>query len=718
MERVKISKKTILILVGLFLVQAFFFLYSVNVKEDAAKEFGQGEYLEYDEEYIQSQEEYISNYHSSIEDIIKQADAMSGISIFSKIDSFSESNLNRTKEDYKRVLEVEPKAFNDIFIKQYFDYTVVGAFVLLAGIFIAFSLVDSKKTGLRCIIHSGKNGRVRLVLSKMATLFMWDAIIVILFYIGNLLISAVRFDGNIIECLAYPIQSVSEFAKYPWEMSIGTFLIFFVAYKIVVLFMISLVIWLIMYITDNVIISMAVAGVLGGIFYLLYCFIDANNPLNYFRYCNPWYLMTDASFFTEYKNLKWYESAVNKDVFIGIMCLIVTLVTMLTAIIVGMGKYPCSSKVRKMSLNMGIFTKVKKWFVSIPEKLSVVMVEYYKVFIKQKGMLFFLAMLLILISQVDTEQVHRYMYQEMYYDFMDAYEGMPSKESEKYIENLESELSQLEKEYVEALKAYHKEEISVDDWISISTKYDMYESDRIFLREIKEQQTYLTELKKDRNIDGWHVNLYGYNHLFVASDTIGNIALIFAVVLICSGIFAFETKSASCAIVRGCRDGRQKTFGYKLQVAVVSTTIMYLIATVMEIMSVRYVYGLSGWSAPVQSIPTLSFVSFDISIGAFVTLMYMVKGFVIVCLSVCVCIVSMWSSRKNIIIVLFVLCMPALLGSAGLTGFENYSIISIMSIGPLLLRTQSIAITGLITVVVGIAGSMCLISGYRKWCVT
>ena len=311
MEWRKISKKTMLILAGLYVLQVFFFLYSSEMESRRYVQW-QFEEDEFDEEtYMAERLEYVKNYRSSIETVIKQADSMGGISIFAKKDSFSESNIQKTKTDFERILNVEPVAFDDIFLIEFFSYDAINGFVLLGIMFVAFVLVEEKKQGLRSILYSGKNGRGRLVLQKITALFLWTVIIVMTFYGGNLIVSAIRFQGNFVGVTDYPIQSMEMFSDFTWELSIGEFLIWYLIYKVLMVFAISLVVWLMIFLVDNVIISGGIIGALGCLMYISYYFIGPNSPYNYLRYCNFWYLMSDISFFTEYKNLSINSEAVN-----------------------------------------------------------------------------------------------------------------------------------------------------------------------------------------------------------------------------------------------------------------------------------------------------------------------------------------------------------------------------------------------------------------------
>lgn len=718
MEWRKVSKNTIILLICIFFIQAFFFLYSLNIKEERSHIFGAEPYIQYNDEYIEKNKLYIEGYHKSIVGIIERADLMGGISIFATQDSFSQSNLEQTKKDFENVLDVQPTAFNDVFLKHYFDFDYINLFVAIGCVFIALSMVDNKRLGLRSILHSNYNGRGRLVLSKFFAMLKWDIVIVLVFYIGNLIISAFKFDGNILGCLCFPIQSVSYFSKFPYEMSIGYFLILYLLFKIVLAFIVSLVAWLVMYCIDNTIISIGVIGLMSAAMYIVDRVIGTNSPINHVKYCNIWYLFKDISVFTEYKNLNWFENAVNKNIFIYLVIGSISVVCVAIGLIVGIKRYPCSSRAKNNNSILRFISKIKRFVASLPEKFSVGMLEWYKLFIKQKGIIVVVLLVGLLVNQIDLEEIKRTKDQDLYYDFMENYEGIKDEQSEKYISDLENMLTDLDLQYEYLSTEYEAGRLTSDEWFNWNSMYLNFESERIFLKQIKEQSEYLSNLKTDKDIEGWYVNIYGYNHLFATIDSYGNMALIFAIILICSGLFAVEKKSGTEKIIRGSSEGRFKLFYTKLKIVVISTIFMFGVSTAIEILTIDKVYGLSGWNAPVQSIHMLGFIPFECSVGTFLFILYLAKLFVLICLTVFVSSISIWLEQKKTILASFILCAPSLLGLVGFSGFENYSIISVMSIGPMMIRVGSVLIMFSVIGAIGAVGVMSLLRGYRKWCNT
>ena len=209
---------------------------------------------------------------------------MRNISIFAEEDSFTNRNLERTAKDYKNLLNVRPVIFDYNFLEKFFSSTLLNWAMILCGVLMAVSLVEENRPGLRGMIFATRNGRGRLITEKMLTLFLCDGLIVLIGYGLTLCTGAVAFGGNLVECLGYPIQSVEIFKNLTLAVSVGVFLLIYLAYRWVVLFMVTLIVWMIMNCADNLIVSIGIVSAFVIVEYLLFRFIKSNHPLNILKY--------------------------------------------------------------------------------------------------------------------------------------------------------------------------------------------------------------------------------------------------------------------------------------------------------------------------------------------------------------------------------------------------------------------------------------------------
>lgn len=712
-------KKVIGIIIGLLAFQVFLFLYFAQTETDDIYEEESVVIVNGEEVTVYEEEDTEQSFRESIEAIINQADAMSSVSIFAQPGSFSYKNIQKTKEDYETLLDVEPVEFDDGFLTKFFDDFLLNGLVVICGIIIAFNLVDENKAGLKCMIFSARDGRGRLTLKKIAALLMWDAVICVLFYGVSLVASCLRYGGSLVSCLGYPVQSVEMFAKLPLVVTIGEFLGIYLIYRIFILFVITLIVWFILYCVEHLLLSVGMIGVIGIISYLTGTVIKSDSPLAFFKYCSLWYLMYDSSFFSEYRNINIFNSAVNKNTAALTADIVVIIFLCAISFAVGTKRYPCPSRMGKVrSFFMKAGKRMQRIYGAALERLSVTGAEWFKALFTQKGILVIAAFVIVIVYQADFGEVLRSGEVDLYYDFMSEYSGLPSEASSEYISDFEAMLAEVDLKYADAEEKYNAGEISFDEYFNYSVLYDTFQSERLFLERIQNQTAYLEDLKEYYGIDGWYVNTFTYSNILAADNSLTDVLLILCVILLCSGIFAGEENCGIVQVMRTARKGRGYVFRRKMGMAVAITLLLYLFSTAMTLAQIVHTYGLETLGAPVQSIEPLVFVPFSCSIGVFIVLLYILRAAVLLVVAAFTCMLSANTSQKFAVAVSFVLCVPAVFSLVGFDFMQYVSIIRILSIVPFLLQVQSIGAALAVCAVFLAIGAASVINGYRKWCVT
>lgn len=692
----------------LWIFALFFFGYSYQ-------QSGQDDFML--EVSFTSQEEYETFFREKIESVVAQADAMGGISIFAEQDSFSFANLQQTKVDYIDLLEITPIYFQAGYIEEFLEFPLLNVIVVIAGILVALALIDEKKKGVRTIIFASERGRAHLVIQKIGALFLWSMLLVIFYYGGCLILSGILHGENMMQQVNYPVQSIPMLMELPWTIDIGTFFCMYLVYRSVVLFLIMLLAWVILFFFENVTMALGIVGGIALFNYLTYHVIGSLHPWNVFHYCNLWYQMKDGAFFTEYKNLNICENAVNKEWVIAFSWCVLAGILIIAALLIGKYKYPFGS-----SCEGKIIRKIKSFGKSIQlayrknvEKLSLLGVEFYKVLITQKGIIIVGIVCLVLWNDTDYTRIVATGYQELYYDFLKEHEGLPTEASYQAIEELTILLQKVEDDYMEAMEKYENGEI--DSLFSWSMLYESYENERIFLKEITAQTKHL-ESMKNQGIQCGYINKYAYNTFLNSGDTLINLVLILGVVLLSSNVFSLDNNSGIGSIVRSTQYGRAQLFRKKVIVALSLSMFLFIISVFLEWSALLHIFEVGGWNLPVQSIPSLGFVSVKCSIGTFLVMMYLLKGLMVGTVAMFTCWLTMKTNQKFAVFFSFALCVPELLTLAGMWFFQYVSIVRILSIAPFLLQVQSIFFVWFVS---GLILSIGIWSGwklYKSWCNT
>lgn len=705
-----IRRKSIMgILLGLWLFVLFFYVYSYQQSkmEDP-----------FIDNSAMSQEAYELQFKEKIETLVAQADFMSGISIFAETDSFSSSNLQQTKVDYMDLLEVKPISFAADYLEDVLDFTLLNGVVVIAGILVAMTLADEKKRGVRNIIFACEKGRGYLVAHKIGALLLWAAILVEIYYGSCLLTSMFLYKSDIFSHILYPIQSVPMLMEYPGVINIGTFLVLYLGYRVVVLFLIMLIAWTALSFFENIIFAFGMIGGVGILSFLMYQLIGSSHPLNILHYCNLWYQASGVEYFTEYMNLNIASNAVSKEIVIGTSWILIIGLLLGIAFAVGNYKYPCSSSYDTKLIKglKRIANRIKIAYRKIVERFSITGTEVYKVLVSQKGSVVILVVCMILWSDTDYTEIVTPGYQDLYNDFLQEHGGKVTEAATQSIEELSVTLAEVEKNYVEAMELYEKGEL--DDILPWSMLYDSYVNERIFLQEITEQTEYLEKLKSARGIDGWYVNKYAYEAFFSSGNTLINITLILGIVLLSSSVFSMENKCGIGNVIRSTQLGRQELFRRKVIVALLLTLLLFATSVMLEWSSLTHIYQVHGFGAPVQSVPNLGFVTWNCTIGTFIIMLYLLKAIMMCVVAMLTCWLTMKTNHKFAIALSFGLCIPELLTLAGMWFFQYVSIVRILSIAPFLLQVQSIEFVLGVCVLMMSIGIWSMYKLYKEWCNT
>lgn len=662
--------------------------------------------------------EYIESFHSGIQDILNQANAIGSIGIFSKNDSFSDRNLEKTKHDYQKMLYVEPVSCDGAFLESVFDYTAGNLISVFACICLVILYNRNEKTGLKCLLYSSKQGRGRLVFRRISAMLLWNEIITVVGFLLLLGVSIALNGGSYAEIYRYPIQSLPMFSKLPMTINVREFIVLYLLYRWLINCLVSVFFWMLLSVCDNVSFAIGALGFVVVLNYFAYQLINVNHTLNHLHYCNLWYLLQDVSFFSEYKNLNVFSFAISKNTIVLTFVFFVMALSGLISVILGEYRYPISSVRNRFELWERIVKRFLERISShVQENLPPIGVECYKFFISEKGFLILIVLMVMFWAQVDTTEVSRSGDQVMYYDYVDRYCGIPSDDSQQELEDLEAELANVEQDYMEKCASYEAGELSVEDYINANIKYDAYENERTFYEYIEKQTDYLNDLKDTRGIFGWYVNNYSYNHLFQEDRILWNTVLIFGVALLCSGLFSIEKKTGMVTVIRGTRGGRGRFFWHKILVACVSLLVIYIIFSIVEVAMIWKIYGLEGLAAPIQSLEQFSFVFPKLSIGSFIFLIYLCKGILLLSIAMIISSLSVFFEQRIVMEVLSVLCIPTVFVLAGFKYFQYVSLPQLLSPTLLLVRIKSVGALLFVVALFVLCAAVIVAKAYRKWCV-
>ena len=383
MEEKKIwyNKKILGGILALLGLSVLFFFYQAEQKSLQQDWTG----VSYADKYLRSEREHIASFHEDVKNTLRQASSMDTISIFAQEDSFSTKNLDKTKQDFIKLLEIQPQLIENMSLQEFFAVGSVHVFALAAIGLVAYALLDEDKQGLRAMIFATSNGRDRVVFNKIAALFYWSGILVFAFYGAQFLTSTWYYKGNILKYWDVPLQSLSMFREIPLRLQMGEFLVLYGVIRWFVLFLFAICIWGTLFLVNHILIGVGMLGAIGLISAVVFFLIDENHTWNILRVCNPWYWILGNDFFIEYRNLNIFSEAINKNTVVFVWVIGTIFLITGISLFVGVKRYPCEPVRSKWMLwGIEVLQRCKNWKASWMAGLGLTGMEYYKLLISQK----------------------------------------------------------------------------------------------------------------------------------------------------------------------------------------------------------------------------------------------------------------------------------------------------------------------------------------------
>lgn len=584
--------------------------------------------------YLKEQElQHIDAYRAKVQAIMKQADAMDGISIFSQENSFSKRNVTLTKEAFEPLLDIELTYVKARTVTEFFAFRFEGLCTLLCGFLIALDLSEIRKKTVRSITFPTEYGRLRLAFEKSGALFIWAFAVTFLFQAGILLEGMLLFHENPLTFLSCPAQTFACFADFPLKIKMWQALVLYLLYRAIILYVIMVLAWSAALIFDHMVLAVGISGGFIAVEYFLCAKIDGNNAWKLLKYCNIWYQTAENDYFTKYQNLSVLKYAVNRNAAILAALAAVYLLGTGVGIFICCRRYPCSSKVNRLYRVMdAVKLKLENFRGRFLEKCSLTGLECYKVLISQKGLIAILLLAILICYRADFTQVKRSTQQELYYAFIEHYIGEPGKDSDREIAQLADKLDRIDITYTQQ----YAEAEDGETRFMLAMWYDSFSEERLFLKQIQEQTESLKSIAQESGIAVWYVNLHSFDRLLQSDDAMLNLGLLLVILWICIGMYIGENSSGMVCMINSSH--REKyLYRIKIRVAMIITSVVCFAVLLFEIISVAAVYGLKGIGAPVQSILALSHIRTHCAIWQYFLARYLLKYLIFsaVCISVC-----------------------------------------------------------------------------------
>ena len=585
-----------------------------------------------EKEYRTQQKEYVLEYPGYIQGIVQSADNLQQIRIFSQQDSFSEKNIEKTREDYQNLEALSLVTFDGRFLTAFFSYLPIRFVTLVFTLLIAFLLSEKQSEGLEGLLFSCRKGRLQLCIRKFGALAFLTVGFTGICYaalLGTCYLKMSPEEG--LNVFFYPIQSVSLFRDYIYVHSVWQVLLLYVGIQCILNIFCGFLLFALRMWNQIPIWGNAAFLFILIVEYALYRGISETSFIAILKYSNLFYLLEQGFGFFEYKNFWFGNALVNKQNVIGFVLEFgISSIFLLTNVLM-FSRYPGNVK-KRMSGCFKVWKAKKdriygKWL----ERKSLLGIEIDKVLLFQKGWLLLLILCFWGYRTLDYTSISFSVVEQKVMDFVDRNCGTITSESEAELKEMAQTIEKVEEEYQQAISKYEKKQLSDDAYLAASVKYQSYADTMETYKILSEKTEYLKQLKRKREIDGWYIEEGAFAYLFgfEKSGNINAIIFSFGLLLLCSGIFRFERKSGMLPVIVATTDGREKLVKVKRNTIALLTLLVCSVLFFFEMFNVAKLYGMEGLQAPVQSFRQLEQFPICCTMGLFLVGYYLFRYLVL-----------------------------------------------------------------------------------------
>ena len=286
--------RNLLVLVLLVMTNMVFCIVQCNDTQAITK---QGEELE----------SYLLEYPIYVEQTLENAERMKTLSMLGNKESYGYRNLEKTAEDFERMRQVQVETGENRGVVLFGHLELTNLLLLGYGIYLVLLFTGEYRKGLSLLVYSTKKGRAVLGFWRICILCLGLFAGAVFLYGSNVMVLSLNYPGAE---YGRSLQSVPEFMKCTWELTIRQYFICFTLFKYLAVVAIALGLLA----AISLIRSMA-AVVLAGLVLLgealAYQVILPTATTNALKYVNLYGTLQGEEGFSYYLNLNLFGTPAN-----------------------------------------------------------------------------------------------------------------------------------------------------------------------------------------------------------------------------------------------------------------------------------------------------------------------------------------------------------------------------------------------------------------------
>lgn len=564
-----------------------------------------------------SQMEYIAGYHARIAAVIEQADNLSRYSIFTKENSVSKADIAKTARDYANVLEITPYLCNDRAVSAVCSYTYVFYICVAIMVLVMYRILNERENGMWGLIYSAQRGRMYLGIRRIGLIAGTSFLVLAVNYILVIILSFLLYGGW--SSIQAPIQNIQLFRDYTIKSTVLQYFCFSFFYTGLVLFALSLFIWLLFVLFRNRNMAIVVTAILFGAEFLLYNKIMPQSVYHIFREANVIQLLEIHQLLSRYLNCQLAGYIFSMRELVGICSIILGIAAMILSVLGQELIKPQKHKKGWLEKIAGTFEKLyQRIFANTP----LIIKEMHKLLFTDRGIWIVLIMTILTIYFLGMGRV-AYGQTNMDKDKIYLEHG---GENYSYIlecvQQAHDAYEQVIEKTQETARRYEKGEANLEDLTMAASEAQQYARAVAYYEEFEAKAVYLSRIEQEYHVKGYMISDRGYEQIFGEysgkREFVMMMILITGINLVLSKVFLMEYQTGMRAIIKSAAKGRSWIIYRKAAAAVLLTVGLYLLVYGIDFAELIKNYGLPYLDAPLMSLTFMESVHLPVSILAWI----------------------------------------------------------------------------------------------------
>ena len=685
------------------------------------REYKEGKYLDVElsaltdfYSHFAYQAEYQNDYQSYIDSIAENSRELTSKKLFSDKTSFSYKSIQKTAQDFSKNRDLQLKLVNDLPVSAVLNYNIGDFVLILLCVFIVIIFTAEKNVNI--LINTCRNGRMMLKIKQLPVLLLFSLLISSLVYISEILIALKIYNAPL--DFSAPIQSADMFSDCVLHISILQLIVANIIFKAVIAVMTASLMWLLISLSNNIILDCGIAGAIAAAELLLYKNISEQSSLSFLKTFNIFSLF-DYSSITEYSLISVFSVPVRAEKIIWVIVLFITVCVAVLVIISSKRNYPVKTPSNVFAFLQRILKYLNTVYLKIQSAVYARRYETFKLMHIGKGILVVAVFFLIIGFSFNTNTLVFSSEETFLNDYYEEYGGELSSAVYDSIDKMQSESQAVEKEFNVKSKQFADGEISFEEYELALAKNDAYDTQRKAVEVLREQVGRI-EVLKENGIEPVLINEAGYNSLFSPLSNQSELLLLLcAVIIIFSSAFSIEKTSNMLSLNHCAKNGRQNLYLKKILCVIPKTFALTLISYLSMILQINYFYKIEYLSADIHNLQILQNVDIEVSILEYLIINFLFEFlFVTAAAFITVSLSSFMPQMAVIIISAGLFVLPGALNMADINFAKEVSASFMFNFNSFVLDKGLSAYSFAVHFILIIVCAAMLYMSNRKWCLT